>query len=369
MKKSERGILRQLRNASNELGRRINISAGTDKSGPGSLTANDDENHNKGRRKPQDKRQYQHLLLEFATFIAGLAFGAALNYFGPNPPILYVTFFGFCIFGGIHICLTLKSYVSFRVWALLAGIALLACIALWFPANRFINRLIDGEDKKEKARKDEIRNLKGEISGLTNDLFQARQDLFQARQTISKLFETVVDSVPGLVFHEKLDRVTVSLGGIDCVLKASDLSKPKDEITVGVLDGVDPNPVKPYIEHGRLFCDIEFFPIGGLPHMKLQRNLLIGKPTEWDSNWDDRGIEVVNESLTPIFQMYWKSEVHVVFNGILPINGTLFICEEGHIETFGPTSFKKRFPDGKISINLKPIFKYPAYANRGVRDK
>jgi hypothetical protein len=130
-----------------------------------------------------------------------------------------------------------------------------------------------------------------------------------------------------------------------------------------IIDGTI--PIKPYVENNRLFCDVEFFPTFGLPPIKLEHNTLSGRPRNWDWNHNDKALEIVNEDLVPIFQMYYKDDTHVMLNGVFPLKGELWICTEAGTETIRDSIIKTRFPDGIIPVNLNRLFKYPSFKYPG----
>ena len=97
-----------------------------------------------------------------------------------------------------------------------------------------------------------------------------------------------------------------------------------------------------------------------------------GLPSNWDFNHSANAIEVVNERLVPIFQFYYKDDTHLVFNGVITSaattakhNGVAFISETHYsVETmmdFSKNDFFKRIE----ALNLKTIFKYPAWKYPG----
>jgi hypothetical protein len=110
-----------------------------------------------------------------------------------------------------------------------------------------------------------------------------------------------------------------------------------------------------------------FAPLFGMPPLRLENNELSGLPATRDCNHSKRGIEVVNDKLVPVFQLFDKDDTSIVFNGVITfINGAVFIAEgkgEQHEvnTTFSPEEFFRRLE----VLGIKKIFKYPAWQHLG----
>jgi len=126
------------------------------------------------------------------------------------------------------------------------------------------------------------------------------------------------------------------------------------------------------VSNGKIVLNVEWAPVFGMPPLKLENNELSGLPSNWDFNHSANAIEVVNERLVPIFQFYYKDDTHLVFNGVITSaattakhNGVAFISETHYsVETmmdFSKNDFFKRIE----ALNLKTIFKYPAWKYPG----
>ena len=198
---------------------------------------------------------------------------------------------------------------------------------------------------------------------------ELKENVPKAAEAVKSIPEPVITSVRGLVFQEKIEHVVITVGGINIGLDHGNLSRDtsKRQQHMFVFGGSE--PIVPYVENGRLFCDVEFFSKFGIPPIKLEHNILSGKPEGWDWNQNDRAIEVVNEKLVPVFQMYWKDDNHIVFNGVFPTMSGLLLCSEGHTEMLGDRAVKRLFPSGVIPVNIKRIFKYPSYKFFGKVDE
>lgn len=104
-----------------------------------------------------------------------------------------------------------------------------------------------------------------------------------------------------------------------------------------------------------------------MPPLKLKDNELSGLPSNWDCNHSKRGIEVVNERLTPVFQLYYKDDSHIVFNGVITFtNGAVFIAEgKGQSLELNSTFSEADFFNRVEALEIKRIFKYPAWQHPG----
>ena len=82
-------------------------------------------------------------------------------------------------------------------------------------------------------------------------------------------------------------------------------------------------------------------------------------PSNWDHNSNERGFEVIDEKGRPVFQYYYKSPYHIVFNGIFPFPGGLMLANENG------TVINPRLP---ATFTLKRIFRYPSWEYPGKID-
>lgn len=104
-----------------------------------------------------------------------------------------------------------------------------------------------------------------------------------------------------------------------------------------------------------------------MPPLVLTNNEIGGLPSDWDCNHSANGIEVVNEDLVPIFQLYYKNDTHIVINGAITYangseTGVVLISEsDGLRGRHVPTHL---FEEIK-ALKLKRLFKYPAWKYPG----
>jgi hypothetical protein len=109
-----------------------------------------------------------------------------------------------------------------------------------------------------------------------------------------------------------------------------------------------------------------------MPPLDITNNELSGLPPNWDCNHTSKGIEIVNEHLVPIFQMYYKDDTHIAINGAITfirdgVNGFVLSGGEGNgwsvesgVQITSDDFFKKI-----TALNIKRIFKYPAWQHPG----
>jgi len=156
--------------------------------------------------------------------------------------------------------------------------------------------------------------------------------------------ETVVFEQP--TFSEDTQKVEVSLGVMSAGYKRSGLEKgPKEPFNF-----VDFKPVKIYIEDGKLYADVTIYAGSVLPPIRIERNVVSGKPVNWDMNYSSTALEIVNQEHKPIYQFIYKSPSEIVINGIFPFpGGILLATEQGNVVN----------PIGTTMFRLKRIFKYP----------
>lgn len=154
-------------------------------------------------------------------------------------------------------------------------------------------------------------------------------------------------------FSEDIEKFSFSLGerGISVGYSKDALKDPKEPYKFG-----EYKPVKLYIKNGNLFADVKIYGGSNLPPVEIVQNELKNKPYDWDFNSNDKALEVVDKSQTPIYQFFYKTPSHIVVNGIFPFPGGIILAnnEGAVINPFLPATFK-----------LKRIFKYPSWQYPG----
>jgi hypothetical protein len=84
-------------------------------------------------------------------------------------------------------------------------------------------------------------------------------------------------------------------------------------------------------------------------------------PLQWDVNFDDHAIEVVDNDGRPMIQVIQDGDYDIYVNAVLNVNPNgVMIIKGNSLRTKALSKLTENdFP--------KPIFKHPAYANRGAR--
>jgi hypothetical protein len=182
----------------------------------------------------------------------------------------------------------------------------------------------------------------------------------QRLDELQRALTNIVSVVNGLTFKQSLEFVAFSFGehGIEYPFSPDDFKE-------GPVYPVPDVPFKIYVENGRFFCDVSFVPAPGLPPVKLQRNVISGKPSEWDINQSDRALEVVNDKLMPIIQLYYKDDAHIVFNGFIPFKGGVYVASAEGLRRVMQNDFSTKYTNGLASFDIKRLFKYPSFKHPG----
>lgn len=128
-----------------------------------------------------------------------------------------------------------------------------------------------------------------------------------------------------------------------------------------------PSQIQLIADENQIILNIKFAPIFGMPPLEITNNELNGLPSNWDCNHSAKGIEIVNEKRTPIFQMYYKDDTHLVVNGAITfiregVSGYVLASETTGIQiSSGANITSDEFFKKIETLPLKPIFKYPAW--------
>ena len=173
-----------------------------------------------------------------------------------------------------------------------------------------------------------------------------------------------------LVFREKVESVEFSLGARGMTYHLPAL--PNAVATKFIFRSLLGERIKFAMDSThddiRLSCDLEFVPKFGFPPLKLERNTISGRPREWDLNRNDKALEVVNEKQVPILQIYYKDGAHIVLNGVFPGEHGIVIATESGTQVMNDAGFKATYPDGVVPVNVRRLFKYPAFKHPGQFD-
>ena len=132
-----------------------------------------------------------------------------------------------------------------------------------------------------------------------------------------------------------------------------------------------PSQIQLLADENQIILDIKFAPIFGMPSLEITNNELSGLPANWDCNHSARGIEIVNEKQVPIFQMYYKDDTHLFVNGAITfvrdgVNGCVLASESTGMQISSGLNLNSEDFFKKIeALNIKRIFKYPAWQHPG----
>lgn len=153
-------------------------------------------------------------------------------------------------------------------------------------------------------------------------------------------------------FSEDVNELTVTLGGMNFTYNRSTLEKgPKEPLI-----SAEFKPVKVYLDNGQLYADVTVLGGSGLPPLKIRKNVVYGKPNQWDINYNETALEIVTKQHKPVYQFIYKSPSKIVINGLFPLpSGLLVATEKSSILN----------PTGRTIFSLDPIFKYPSWKYKG----
>jgi hypothetical protein len=116
------------------------------------------------------------------------------------------------------------------------------------------------------------------------------------------------------------------------------------------------------IENDRLYIDAKIY--GGLSRAAIQlvHNKVVGLPRNWDANFDNEAIEIVDEKKQPVFQLEYKDKMYISIRGFLwTIKGNVVAIDDKRIKWHQGNS-----PPGDISLNR--LFRYPAANHKHERE-
>jgi hypothetical protein len=165
---------------------------------------------------------------------------------------------------------------------------------------------------------------------------------------------------PMVGFHEGLpETVHFSLGERGITMGVPVASLTRGQPTLMRLNGMV--PVTLSLENGIIYCDVEIWGGPGGPPIQVRHNEFVVQPPEWDRNFSERAVEVVDAQGVPIFQLIRKTVSHYVVNGILPFPGGGLIVATDQGTALNPSPGNL----ARARAALKPIFKYPSWKYHG----
>jgi hypothetical protein len=181
-------------------------------------------------------------------------------------------------------------------------------------------------------------------------------------------------AVEPLEFRRKHEGIFILLGGCTICLPPVPAGKEarKDIGRAFLLAGTHEHPsqIQLIANENQVVLNIKFAPIFGMPPLELTNNELSGLPSNWDCNHSAKAVEVVNENLIPIFHIYYKDDTHLVINGAITYinngnNGFVLASETNGMTMGGANLSADEFFSKIKALNIKPLFKYPAWQHPG----
>lgn len=160
-----------------------------------------------------------------------------------------------------------------------------------------------------------------------------------------ELSKTVKDQP---TFVEKVEKVTFQFGNNIVTQDIERLREKKFEPFH--LQGY--SPISLYVEDNKLYADVKIYGGTGKPPIEVVHNIFVVRQPRWDYNSNKNSLEIINENHEPIFQMIYKTQSHIIVNGILPLpKGIMLLSQDKGMQIIQtvPTDF-----------HLKRIFKYPS---------
>ena len=152
-------------------------------------------------------------------------------------------------------------------------------------------------------------------------------------------------------FTEGFDHIHFTFGSNRFGYHINDLARKQKMIVAN-------NPVFFYVEDGKPYVDLVINKTLFHPDVKLEHNEILNRPDNWEMNSDKTALEIVDEEKKPVFQLYYKTQSHIVINGFFNVNGIIVVAYNERTLINTP----KNTPNP-----LKPIFKYPASEHYGER--
>jgi hypothetical protein len=181
-------------------------------------------------------------------------------------------------------------------------------------------------------------------------------------------------SVTPLEFRQKKEGINILLGsntvGFPPVPAGATVSADLGR-RVGMGTHEHPSQIQLIGTNDQIVLNIKFAPIFGMPPLELSNNKLSGLPSNWDCNHSARAIEIINETLVPIFHVYYKDDTHLVVAGVLTGkdetgNRVLFVSGDGVMSSLPGIDFSENEFFSKIeALGIKRLFKYPAWRHLG----
>lgn len=163
-------------------------------------------------------------------------------------------------------------------------------------------------------------------------------------------------------FSRDVKNVRVSYGGVHA-FGANREQLINGSATPLSFNGGTYAPVRLWLKEDKLKLDSDLYDPAGNLLVSIKQNKLTEVPSGWDYNMNEKALEVVTGAGTPMLQLIFRADDHVVLNGYFHVPGTneVVLCQEEGISV-GKTNSQP--PPEKI-YNVRRIFKYPAWKYPG----
>lgn len=159
-------------------------------------------------------------------------------------------------------------------------------------------------------------------------------------------------------------KFTIVAGTQRMTVRADQLQQP---FSVADLNGV--RPFSAHLSGGKLYIDADIYAGKHREAIKLRENKLTATPENWDTNFNDSALEIVNHHGEPVFQLEYLGENSASIKGIfdggaggMPGVRGIFVCDDsGWMAT--------RYTDSPpMRYSMRQLFKYPSDKFPGERD-
>jgi hypothetical protein len=152
-------------------------------------------------------------------------------------------------------------------------------------------------------------------------------------------------------FTERSSTLTIVAGTGRITLPATESKEPVQMSSGGM------EPFSARLCGGLLCIDADIYAGVDRRPIKVRNTEIIDRPADWDKNWDDKGVEIVNERGDPVFQLEYVDDSTASVKGLFLTSGTVVICDDSGAWRPTPVLALKRKPE---KYSIAPLFKYPS---------
>jgi hypothetical protein len=156
--------------------------------------------------------------------------------------------------------------------------------------------------------------------------------------------------IPPPTFTES-GKYYVLVGSKDYEVSKESTQQEPTEVT---LLGESPSSIKTYVERGTILVDALLDMGHGKEPIKLIHNELQNRPPRWDMNEDSSAIEVVDENLTPRFQLVYRDHLRAQLCGVFSFTNRALIANQTNFHFYQGSSYRES------DIDIHRLFAYPS---------